>query len=609
MNHDHPHERRRRGRLATGVIFGVLGVLVLGFFRIQVLGSETWELQADSNRLRPLPITAPRGTILDRNGRIIAENIPGYEITLLPGPLDSMRATLERIRPHLDFTDEDIERSMDRAKRYFRQPVLLDSDADFDVVAALEERRGQFPGVFIEMKPKRLYPAGPATAHVMGYVGEITQDELDREEYAEYEARMTVGKEGIERQYEQRLQGAQGLRYVEVDAGGRIVGSFEGYQETPVVPGEDITLNLDVGLMEWIHHVYPEGMKGAVVALDVSDGGVLALYSAPTFDPNDFIGGIETELWNKLNTDPLQPLYNRPVLGVYPPASTWKTATAAIALDLGVITPDERMPIPCTGGMRFGNRYSRCWKPSGHGDVNLAEALAQSCDVYFYQVGLRIGLQRLLDEAGRLGFRSRCGIDHPNENRGVFPEDFSFWERTWGYTPTEGEVMSLAIGQGANSQTPLRLAQFYVAMARGGTAPAPRLARGVEAPTAWTVDLTEESIDAIKLGLWAVMQPGGTGYLSSLEHWDTWGKSGTAQNPLGEDHALFALMAGPKGGEPEIVVVAVVEHGESGSGVAAPIAAKAADYFLRTKYGIPVDSIQTLRDHYRVGRPAPWAVR
>lgn len=169
--------------------------------------------------------------------------------------------------------------------------------------------------------------------------------------------------------------------------------------------------------------------------------------------------------------------------------------------------------------------------------------------------------------------------------------------------------MSLAIGQGANSQTPLRMAQFYVAMARGGTAPAPRLAQGVPAPTAWTLDLSTESLDAIMEGLWAVMQPGGTGYLSTLEHWATWGKSGTGENPHGEDHAVFAMMAGPPGQMPEVVVVTVIEHGESGSQAAAPISAKAADYYLRTKHGIPVDSIQTLRDHYRVGRPAPWAVR
>jgi penicillin-binding protein 2 len=520
-----------------------------------------------------------------------------------------MRATLERLRPYLELSDERIEALMGTARRYFRQPLLVDSDADFDAVAALEERRAFLPGVFIEMRPKRHYPAGPATAHVLGYVGEITSEELERETYAEYEARMIVGKEGIERQYEAGLQGSRGLRFVEVDAVGRIVGAFRGDLETPADPGGDITLNLDLGMMEWIHRIFPDSMKGAVVALDVEDGGVLALYSSPTFDPNSFVGGIEPEEWRRLNTDPAQPLYTRPVLGLYPPASTFKLVSAAIGLELGLITPDERMPQPCTGAFRFGNRVSRCWDRSGHGSLDLTGALANSCDVYFYQLGLRIGLQRLLDEAGRLGFRGTCEIDHPNESNGIFPADDSFWERRWGYKPTEGEVLSLAIGQGANSQTPLRIAQLYAAIARGGDAPAPRLLRQADAPVSWELELTPESLDALMDGLAAVMAPGGTGYLSTLEHFQTWGKSGTGENPLGLDHALFALLAGRPGARPEIAVVAVVEHGESGSRVAAPIAAKAADFYLRRKYDIPVDSIQTLRDHYRVGRPAPWAVR
>ncbi len=609
MNHDHPHERRRRGRIGDGVILAVLGLLGLAFFRVQVLGSDQWALQAESNRFRPLPVPAPRGTIYDRTGEILAENVPGYEVTVLPAPLDSMRATLDRLRPYLDLSDQRIESLMGTARRYFRQPLLVDSDARFEAVSALEERRPLFPGVFIEMRPKRHYPARGATAHVLGYVGEITGEELEREEYTEYEPRMIVGKEGVERQYESALQGTQGLRNVEVDAVGRIVGSFRGDLDTPAEPGADVTLNLDLALMQWIHRVFPDSMKGAVVALDVDDGGVLALYSSPTFDPNAFVGGIEPGEWRALNGDPAQPLYNRPVLGVYPPASTFKLVTAAIGLELGLVTPEEHMPQRCTGAYRFGNRVYRCWDRAGHGSLDLAGALANSCDVYFYQLGLRIGLQRLLDEAGRLGFRDSCGIDHPSESSGIFPADDSFWERRWGYTPTEGEVLSLAIGQGANSQTPLRVAQLYAAVARGGDAPAPRLLRRAEAPVSWRLDLTPESLEALMDGLAAVMAPGGTGYLSTLEHFQTWGKSGTGQNPLGLDHALFALLAGPPGQRPEIAVVAVVEHGESGSQVAAPVAAKAADYYLRRKHGIATDSIQTLRDHYRVGRPAPWAAR
>lgn len=612
MNHDHPHERRRRSRLAQLAVALIVGGLILVFFRVQVLGSSTWKLQSDSNRLRPLPVWAPRGTIFDRRGRVLAESVPGFEVTLLPAHPDTMRAALNSLQPYLRLSDARVETLMRTVRRYPRTPLLVDRDADFRSIAALQERPGQFPRVYIEMRPKRHYPLGPATAHVLGYVGEINPDELEDSAYVGYEARSIVGKEGLERQYEPDLRGLPGLRYMEVDAAGRIVGSFAGYQENQATPGTDITLNLDGDLAEWIHRIFPDTMKGAVVALDADDGGVLALYSAPSFDSNLFVGGIRTEDWRALNQDPDRPLFNRPVLGLYPPASTWKLASAAIALELGVVTPDEEMPVRCTGGFRYGNRVARCWKRDGHGALDLAGALANSCDVYFYQLGLRVTLKRLLDESVRLGFTSRCGIDHPSESAGIFPEDFDYWQRVWGYAPREGEVLSLAIGQGANSQTPLKMAQFYVALARNGQAPAPRLRRNDDAPvpTSWTLDLTDASIAALKKGLWDVMQPGGTGYLSTLEHWDTWGKSGTGENPAGPDHAWFALMAGPRGGEPEVVVVVLVEHGESGSGTAAPIAAKTADYYLRRQHDIPVDTlVQTLRDHYRLGVPAPWAVR
>lgn len=612
MNRDHPHARRERGRLAQALIVLLMGGLVLVFFRVQVLGSSTWKLQSDSNRLRPLPVWAPRGTIFDRNGRVLAESIPGFEVTLLPAHPDTMRSALRALQPYLRLSDARVETLMRTVRRYPRTPLLVDRDTDLRAVAALQERPGQFPRVYIEMRPKRHYPLGAATAHALGYVGEINPDELEDSAYDGYEARTIIGKEGLERQYEPDLRGLPGLRYMEVDAAGRIVGSFAGYQENPATPGKDVTLNLDGDLAEWIHNIFPDTMKGAVVALDASDGGVLALYSAPSFDTNLFVGGIRTEDWRTLNQDPARPLFNRPVLGLYPPASTWKIASAAIALELGVVTPDEEMPVPCTGGFRYGNRVARCWDRSGHGSLDLAGALANSCDVYFYQLGLRVTLKRLIDESVRLGFNSRCGIDHPNESAGIFPEDFDYWQRVWGYAPREGEVLSLAIGQGPNSQTPLKMAQFYVAMARNGQAPAPRLRRNDDAavPTAWSLDLTDASIAALKKGLWDVMQPGGTGYLSSLEHWDTWGKSGTGENPAGPDHAWFALMAGPRGGEPEIVVVVLVEHGESGSQVAAPIAAKTADFYLRRAHDIPVDTlVQTLRDHYRLGVPAPWAAR
>ena len=611
MKADHPLARRKRARGARLAATLVLGALGIAFFRAQVLRSSTWALRADSNRLRPLAVSAPRGTIFDREGRIIADNVPGYSITLLPGNPDSLRGALEGLRPYLSLSDDRVEYLMGVAARYPRQPLLVEIDADFDEVSALAERRFQLPGVYVETRPRRRYHAGPVTAHAIGYLGEITPEELEDSAFAGYEPGMVVGQIGVERQYEGMLQGREGVRYVEVDATGRIVGSFMGQaaNPNPAIPGRDIHLNLDLELMEFIHHIFPDTMRGAVVALNVEDGGILALYSSPTYDPNDFVGGIDLDIWEGLSGDPAQPLFNRAVLGLYPPASTWKLATAAIGLELGVVTPGDEMPIECTGGMFYGDRVFGCWEPEGHGFLDLAGAVQHSCDVYFYQLGLRIGLQTLLDESTRIGFSRPCGIDLPQESAGIFPEDGSYWERVWGYRPTEGEVLNLAIGQGPNSQTPLKMAQFYVAIARDGTAPTPLLRPAENPAVGWSLDISQGSLETLREGLRRVFEPGGTAHLSSLEHWEMMGKTGTGENPQDptRDHAWFAGMAGPRGEPSEIVVVTLVEFGEHGSSAAAPISAKAADFYLRRKYGIPVDTIQTLRDHLWAGRPAPWA--
>jgi penicillin-binding protein 2 len=594
------------------VVAVLMGILLLAFFRAQVVRSGDWKFQAENNRLRQLALPAARGTIFDRNDSIIADNVPGWAVVLLPAPADTIRGRLEGLRPFLELTDGRIARLMETVRTYPRQPLTVKVNAPFSEVSTLEERRSEFPGLHLEMRPRRRYLAGESMAHVLGYLGEITQAELDDPDFAEdslgrYEPGAIIGKDGVEKQYERTLQGEAGFRYVEVDVLGRIVGSLEGFPGDSAKPGGDIRLNIDLKLQEWVHHIFPDTMRGAVVALDVEDGGILALYSSPTFDPNDFVGGISAGLWESLLTNPDQPLFNRAVIGRYPPGSTWKLATAAIGLDLGVVTPDEILPIPCTGGMRFGNRIWHCWKPEGHGYVDMLGAIMHSCDVYFYQLGLRIGLQRLLDEGTRIGFNQPCGIDLPSETPGRFPESRAFWEETFGYRPTEGEVLNLAIGQGPNDQTPLKMAQFYLAIARDGSAPPPRLRRTDEPPEGgWSLDLSQDALRVMRAGLRAVTQPGGTAYLSSLEHWDLLGKTGTVQNPPNPDHAWFAGIAGPRNGDPEIVVVVIVEFGESGSGVAAPLVAKTADFYLRQKHGIPVDSIQTLGEHYRTGTPAPW---
>ena len=614
MKVHHPHARRRRAQGAYIVIALFMVALIIPFFRLQVLRSDTWELRAESNRIRQLPVPSPRGTIYDRDGRILADNVPGYAVTLLPGPRDSIRATLDRLSPYMGLSESRIERLLGFLARYGRQPLVVDADADFAVVSALEERRAEFPDVIVEMRPRRRYLLGQSAGHMFGYVGEITGEELDAEEFQDdrYRPGVVVGQVGIEKQYEDVLQGRQGLKYVEVDARGRIVGDFGAFRQDPGQAGRDLHLNIDYELQEWIHHIWPDSMSGAVVALDVEDGGVLALYSAPAYDPNDFVGGINDEEWGRLNTDPMRPLYNRAVLGLYPPASTWKLGTAAIGLDLGVITPEEEMPIPCTGGMMYGGQYRRCHNPEGHGFNNLAEAIGNSCNVYFYQLGLKIGLDELLRRATEIGFSQQCGIDLPQESQGEFPGDRDWWQGPFGYRAQEGEVLSLSIGQGPNSQTPLKMAQFYLALARDGSAPAPTIAQDVRIADGWALDLSPEALQAVRDGLSAVTSPGGTAHVgTALEHWQVLGKTGTGQNELSIQglapaHAWFAGMVGPWYEAPEIVLAVIVEFGESGSQVAAPILAKTADFYLRRKHGMATDSVQTYRDFIMRGPVPQW---
>lgn len=612
----HPHARRRRVRGALAVL--VLGLSALGFafFQTQVLKNTAYALQSDMNRLRPIPLPAPRGTIFDRNGEIVAENMPGYGLSLLPAPPDTLRAVLERLAPVIGLSAERVDALMARHRQAPHQPLLVSSDLTFEQVSALEERRILFPGIFIDMHPKRRYAAGSAIGHLVGYVAEISESELELPQFEGYTAGQVIGKAGLERQYEHLLGGIPGARYVEVDAHGRIVGEFAARRQVDAVPGKDLHLYLDLDLQRWIARIFPDSMRGAIVALEPGTGHVLALYSSPGYDPNDFVGGVSPEVWQRLNTDPARPLLDRAATGTYPPGSTFKLFTAAIGLELGVITPKEYLPIPCRGGMQYGNRYFRCWESRGHGALDLAGAIQHSCNVYFYQVGIRIGLDRFLEEASRLGFTAKTGIDLPVERGGNFPNEPDWYRRRFGWKPTPTEVLSLAIGQGPNDQTPLKMAQLFAALAGDGRVPVPRLARpdstdlregsSEKAAGGVNLNISRESLAILREGLGRVVSAGGTAQLSQLEHWDLLGKTGTSQNPHGKDHGWFVGMAGPKDGDPEIVVAAILEFGEHGS-TAAQYVAKTADYYLRRKYGMPIDTIQTLREHLFAGRRVPWA--
>ncbi|NJD10894.1 MAG: penicillin-binding protein 2 [Gemmatimonadetes bacterium] len=600
-------QRVRRSRGARLVVVAVMLFLAGALIRLQVLHGADYARTARENRMRPLAIPAPRGTIYDRHGLVIAENVPGYQIQLMPAHPDTMAAQLARLRPVLGLTDADIARAQRKWQRQKHLPMVLLSDAPPLAVARLEEQLFRYPGVLVHEYAKRSYPAGAAVAHLIGYVSEISEAELARPEFAGYQQGQWIGKSGLEGQYERALGGQPGMRFLEVDAWGRIKRWLPESMGLPPVPGRDLQLSLDLDLQRYVAGIFPRGYNGAFVAIDPRTGGVLALYSHPSFDPNQFIGGISAEHYARLRDDPNKPLLDRAAGSRQPPASTWKLMVAAMALDLNAIRPEEIMPIPCTGGMWFG-RYARCW--GVHGYQDLMHGILNSCDVYFYQVGIRIGLKRFMDLGSRLGFQRRTGIDLPTEVRNEFPLGLDWFQKTYGYAPNENEVMTWSIGQGAVVMTPLKMAVLYALLARpDGVALMPRLAETDTPRVAFDMRISEANLNIMRMGLRRVVGPGGTAAQSRLENWDFMGKTGTAQACQGcalRDHAWFVGMAGPKGKHPEIVAAMFIEHGQHGY-FPSGIVANAVNFYLNRKYGRPFDPYPTPRERYPRGLPVgPW---
>lgn len=585
-------QRLRRSRAARALVILAVMFLSAALFRLQVTAGDTYALEARSNRLRELPIIAPRGTIYDRHGRVVAENIPAYQVLLMPPPIrgavqvDSMQARLEGLREIAELTDADMSRAMRKWRQATHLPMVVLRDASPQVVARLQERNADYPQVLVHEYAKRHYPAGEAIAHFIGYVSEISPRQLEQERFAGYRQGRWVGQGGLELQYEERLGGTPGSRFLEIDARGNIKRWLPEEAGLPPIPGKDLHLHLDLDLQEYIHEIFPREFQGAIVAIDPQTGGVLAYYSYPTFDPNEFIGGIPQALWDSLRTDPATPLLDRVVASGQPAASTWKLAVAGMALDLGVIKPDEYMPISCTGGMTFG-RYARCH--GVHGRQNLIEGIKNSCNVYFYQVGVRIGLERMLEHGVRLGFGDKTGIDVPHELRPNWPEGLDYYQRRFGYRPKEPEVLNLAIGQGPINMTIIKLAHIYAALtAPSGKVPAPRLA--MESNTVQdTAEFHTTPLDRwyLEAGMRRVVTPGGTAQLTRLPWWDFIGKTGTAQAPPGRDHGWFVgTGAKEPGAPPEIAVtmfLARAEHGYTPSGYVGEV----VNFYLSRKYGRP----------------------
>jgi penicillin-binding protein 2 len=598
--------RRRRAIVARVVIISLMVFLIYPLYRLQVVSGETYQLQAKQNRMRPMIVRAPRGTIYDRHGRIVAENTVGYQVLLMPKPLEEMRAEVARLAPILEMDSVDVARAFRRYRIAPHLPMEVHRDASPIAVSKLAEHRYEFPEVLVQEYPKRNYPAGEAIAHFIGFVGEISADELEEPRYAGYQQGRWIGRAGLEEQYEKHMGGEPGVQYLEIDARGRIKQWLPEELGVPPIPGKDLHLYLDLDLQEYIAAIFPKEFTGAIAAIDPRDGGVLAYYSHPTFDPNEFIGGVSATYYNQLLEDPGIPLLDRVVASGQPAASTWKLAVAGMALDQGVIRPDEYMPIPCTGGLTYG-RYARCWNPSGHGRMNLIEGIKNSCNVYFYQLGIRLGLNRFLDVGTRLGFGERTGIDVPHEIEPNFPDSTQWYVENFGYQPKDNEVLSLSIGQGPITMTVLKVAHIYSALVQpDGKVPAPRLARSMDAERdTFQFRLDPREVWYLEAGMRRVLGPGGTAALSRLQDWELIGKTGSAQAPSGPDHGWFVGMGRPKDGEFEIAVTMFLEHGLHGY-TASGYVAEAINFYLSRKYGKDFQMYATPRLRFANNLPVNW---
>ena len=561
-------------------------LLASGFVRAQVLESASYQLSSEKNRLREVPIPAARGTIYDRHGDIIAENVPGYAVSILAAGADSLRATLQRLSAIIELAPGDIESAVRRLRRDPNRPTVVLADASFDQVSVLDEHRLEFPRLIIEATPHRRYPDGPAVSAFVAYTAEISESELNSTEYTSYKSGQQIGRSGLEQQYAKELRGTEGSRYVEVDARGRVVRDAGSRPDREATAAPALQTNIDLDLQRFVTSYLADSLVGGVVAIEPQSGAVLAIHSSPAYDPNRFIGGIPAPYYRELLNNPGRPLLNKAIQGRYPPASTFKLATAAMALEEGLVDFDSRMPVPCTGGYTYGSRYFRCWDKKGHGSVTLSQAIAKSCDSFFYQLGLRMTLSKMLAGGVQLKFREKSGIDLPNETTPQWPYAVEYFNKRYGPKGwTNAVTLNLSIGQGENTQTILNMARFYTALATDGSAARPEVVRRSPDRTK-ILNLTPAQLAGLRDAMADVVSGRGTAGSAAIQGVVLAGKTGTAQNETGKDHAWFVGFA-PKD-DPKIVVAVMLWQGEHGY-AAARIASKVVEHYLKRPAIQPVD--------------------
>ncbi len=595
-----------RLRLIGALIVAVFAIFVLRLFQLQIVEGEALQKRSEQNSVRTVRLEAPRGDILDREGRLLATTRPAYELQVIPNGLVEPETTFAALARLIE-TDpvllQDRVGVRKGAERF--QPVSLMDDLDFDRLARVETHRYALPGVVTDVQPRRHYVEGALAAHLMGLIGEIDAKQLEKKARQGYRPGDVIGQAGLEARLESHLRGRAGGRNVVVDVAGREV---EVLDEVSAVPGGKAVLALDLDLQREAEAAFldvPDGeppKMGAVVALDVQTGDVLVMLSRPAYDPNAFAGGIDSETWNALTGDEWKPLQNRAIQNHFPPGSIHKPILAAALLADGIVTPQTR--VFCPGYFRHGRRTYRCWKRGGHGWVDIHNAIKQSCDVFFYTNGVKLGIDRLAHYARAFGLGHRTGIGLANEAPGLIPST-EWKKRRFGVVWYPGETVSASIGQGYNLYTPLQLAVAYAALANGGKVLRPRLLLRLEDQRGTVVEefppevrgevpVPPEQLEVVRRGLTAVVEEqGGTGRRARVPGVRVAGKTGTAQVVRLEhtegledeeipiryrDHGWFGAFA--PADAPEIAVAVFVEHGLHGSSAAAPVAQRIlARYF------------------------------
>ncbi|MDJ0759889.1 MAG: penicillin-binding protein 2 [Woeseiaceae bacterium] len=619
---DHHFERRifvGRIILSTVVAALLLGTVVSRLVQLQVVNYEQYSEKAQGNRIRTQPVSPIRGLVLDRNGKVLAENLPAYQLELIPEQVDDIGDTLKRLAELGLIESDDIEELIAQSRQTQRfRPVTLNPRLDDEEISRFAVQRARFPGVDFKPRLVRHYPDGESIAHAVGYVGRLTVEDLQRVDASRYAGTTQAGQTGLEASYESRLHGDAGFRHIVTNARGRQIttgssGVIDALPEDQLPhPGDNLLLTLDLEL-QLLATDLMQDRRGAIVAIDPANGDILALVSAPTFDPNMFAVGMSRAQYASVSEDPDRPLFNRAVRGIYPPGSTIKPMLALAALETGATNLTRKTM--CRGFFSLPNsthRY-RDWKPEGHGEIDIHEAVSQSCDVYFYEISNEIGIDRMHDYLVQFGLGYQTGVDIGGERSGLVPS--TSWKRQAFKSRDDkrwydGETVIASIGQGYMNATPLQLAAATSAVATRGIRFRPRLVRGWRDPLTGdvtelepaqlpTVDIKNDFYwDDVIASMNSVMQHHrGTAFAVGRDApYRMAGKSGTAQvfsvaqdeeyneEEIEErlrDHALFISFAPLE--NPRIAVAVIIENGSSGSTVAAPVARAMMDHYLGYK--------------------------